>query len=102
MNQASCGTGTASEVKWFNCTVNGIHIDEYFYNGFPTNWTMWLFVLLLFMYFLVLSFEDDEMNILYHKTEYWSHHPAYSINKQTSDIATKNKKMAFLWVRMFS
>lgn len=102
LTQASCGTGSASEVKWFNCTVEGIPFGDYFYNGFPRNWTMWTFMFLIFMYFLVISFENDEMSTYYHKTEYWSHHPAYSINKQTTEIASKIKKMAFLWTRTFA
>ena len=82
--------------------MDGIEINEFFYNGFPTNWTMWTFCLIMFLYFLALSFEEEEMNIFYHKSEFWSHHPIYSINKQVTDMATKTKKMAFLFVRMLS
>lgn len=42
---------------------------------------MWVFIFLLFMYFLVVSLESEEMSINFHKEEHWSHHPAYSINK---------------------
>lgn len=61
---------------------------------------MWLFVFLLVMYFTVGSFESDEMDIYYHKKEFWSHHPAYSINKLVTYMVSKNMKLAifFTWI----
>lgn len=63
---------------------------------------MWTFIFLSMMYFLVGSFEAEEMDIYYHKQEFWSHHPAYSINKQTSEIVTKYQKLGFLFMRIAS
>lgn len=63
---------------------------------------MWLWIFMMMMYFLVGSFESDEMDIFYHKDEPWSHHPAYSIKNQVTVIVTKYQKLAFMWVRMGS
>lgn len=89
-------------MKWFNCTLDDLPVGDFYYNGFPANYTMWLFIFLMMMYFMVGSFESEEMDPFYHKDEPWSHHPAYSINKQITPIVSKYQKLVFMWVRMGS
>lgn len=81
-----CVSGIAKDVYWFNCIVDDTNISEYFYNGFTTNWSMWLFMFFMMLYFFTNAFSSDDMNMYYNREDRWSHHPFYSIYHFTTEI----------------
>lgn len=67
------------KVQWFNCLPEDIKLNNFFENSLPRNWAFWLFIFILMSFFLVSVFQDENMDVYYHKDISWSHHAIYSL-----------------------
>lgn len=82
--------------------IAGSTVQDYYVNGHTTNWTMWTFIFLMMLFFLIFAFANEDMDMRFHKEERWSHHPVYSITYMTSGMFTKLNRLTILFVVIVS